>query len=41
MTAAIILSSITVLGATVLFVQKFDKEGLELFKKYIKKDEEE
>ena len=33
MTAAIIISSITVIGAVAVFIQKFDKEGTEMFKK--------
>lgn len=33
MVAAILISSITVTGLVAVFIQKFDKEGIDMFKK--------
>ena len=41
MTAAIIISSIAVLGAVAVAIKKFDEEGPDMFKKHQEENKEE
>lgn len=40
MVAATIISSLAVLGVTAYLIKRFDKEGTEMFKELIRKEEE-
>ena len=39
MVAATIISALAVVGATAYFIKKLDKEGTEMFKELIRKEE--